>query len=153
MSTIFPVLVLIALGGYSLDSCSAQDKHAPPVKHRLDGKKNTKNVPKEPARNEDWYLNQLRQSDRFRAIALEGDNTKISTDYRITPSLIQQATITNLSATETGAGQEGGLKKGTSLPGSKKITFMFVPPLSNLKFIDLQKRADTHPTFMMSWHE
>jgi hypothetical protein len=133
MLKLITILVLIFFGTISLDACAAQDA---PVKHRLHDKEIVR-----PVRNQEWYLRQIKESDRFKAIALESDDAKSS----MVDHLAQQATIPNHPIVET----EGV----TTKKDPSKFTFMFVPAFLNHKLMDLQNRPDVYPTFTMTWKE
>ena len=139
MSKLITILVLISIGAISHDACAAQDDHAPHVKHHLRSEKITK-----PVRNQEWYLKHIKESDQFKAIALESDDAKSS----MVDHLVQQATLPNYPIVENNTVTEGVAKIDPS-----KFTFMFVPPFLNHKLMDLQNRPDMYPTFTMSWHE
>jgi len=127
-------LALIFLGTISLDAYAAQDAQDAPVKHRLHDK-----VKAKPVRNQEWYLQQIRESDRFKTIALESDDAKSTmVDHRV-----QQTTISD-HLVETA---------GVAKIDPSKFNFMFVPPFINHKLMDLQNRPDVYPTFMMTWKE
>jgi hypothetical protein len=113
-------------------SCAFQNA---PVKHRLHGKGMAK-----PVRTQEWYLQQIRESDRFKAIALESDNAKSST----VDHLIQQATISNHLFVET---------EGIAKIDRSKFNFVVVPAFLNHKLMDLQNRPDMYPAFTMMWKE
>jgi hypothetical protein len=135
MSKIITILALIFLGTISLDAYAAQDAQDAPVKHRLHDK-----VKAKPVRNQEWYLQQIRESDRFKAIALESDDAKSAT----VDHLVQQTTISDQPIVET---------EGVAKIDPSKFNFMFVPPFINHKLMDLQSRPDVYPTFMMTWNE
>jgi len=139
VSKLITILVLISFGAISFDVCAAQDDPAPPVKHHLRSEKITK-----PVRNQEWYLKQIKESEQFKAIALESDDAKSS----MVDHLVQQATLPNYPIVENNTVTEGVTKTDPS-----KFTFMFVPPFLNHKLMDLQNRPDMYPTFTMSWHE
>ena len=148
-------LVLTTLGAISFNSCAAQDEHANQIKRHLHGKGKTKPVKNEeiatPVRNEEWYLDQVRASDRFKAAALGNDGAEFSPRYMMVDHLVQQATISNHPIVENNKDTGSPYKNDSSLANSNKITFMIVPPVLSNKLMDLQKRPDIHPTVTFSW--
>ena len=115
MSKIITFFALIFFGAISLDVCAAQSDPVKHAKHHLHGKGTAR-----PIRNQEWYLQQIRESDRFKAIALESDDVKSS----MVDHLVQQATIPDHPVDET----EGIAKKDPA-----KLNFMFVPAFLNHK--------------------
>ncbi len=148
MSKIFIIFVFTFYCSISFGADVPQESRGDHVKQKLHGKK----IPG-PVRNNEWYLSHIKNSDRFKAIALGNDGGKFTSEYKMVDLAVQQATISNQPIVENNMANEGILKKNSSMASSGKINFMFVPALPNLKLMGLQKNPETHPTFTIFWKE
>jgi len=138
------MLAILLLPG--LGFCESKDKKVPHKKSHSQRKNITM-----PVRNGEWYLDQARESERFKSIASGGGsflNRQMTDDQ-----LVKQATISNRPVDANNQEVTGSVKKNTSLANPNEINFMFIPPIPNNKLIDLPGRLNLHPTFMLLWKE
>ncbi len=148
MLKITTILALILLGSSSLAISAPQEKPANHHKHHAHRKKITG-----PVKNEEWYLNQARESQRFKAIALESDSADFLPENMMLDHLMQQVPHSNHPVDESNKNSNGAFKNNSTLANPNEITILFVPVIPNNKLIDLQNRPDLHPTLMLLWKE
>lgn len=142
------VLAFILFGSSCLDVYAAQSKQQIHKKHHAHSKEITI-----PVRTEEWYLSKARESERFKAIALESETDNFLPSDMMLDHLNPHATIFNQPVDEANKNMNGFFKKNSALADPNKVIFMFLPPIPNNKLIDIQNRMDLHPTFILLWKE
>jgi hypothetical protein len=171
MSRVFAILILVCFGVTSFDASAAHGKRVKHAGHQKNAHPAKSPVGKHPARakkaiehassaksadtarNEEWYLDQARKSQGFKAVASVNHDAKFQPKGALVDHLVQQATVTNRQAVVEGNAAESVVRKTSVFPDQNKVTFMFVPPYVGNKLMDLQKRQDAPPMFTLSWKE
>lgn len=149
MSKFIFVLTLFFAGAFCCDAFAVEQAPGITGKHHPRGNKIAA-----PAGIGERYLKPLKDTGRFRAIALGNDGARLSPDYMVTDQLVREATVPNPALVPNPTfSAKNKAAMGASNNDSSHLSVIFVPAFLNRKIMEMTNSPEMYPTLTMSWKE